>query len=195
MEVAPEHLLTQVELDEKYQQGEQDYCMYYSMCAALQYCSYDKSARDLHKKAPESLNKDFDAQLEKLMADMKEVAKFIGNPACFNVRAGKTNRRKTKPLSIESLVSRHTQFPTLVIPMGKDKSLSHAVTVVDELIFDSTQERALKLTKESLDWICGSRDGCESLDQVLRFQHQWGIILACICGLSARRCRAGVTCY
>ena len=49
------------------------------------------------------------------------------------------------------------------------------MTVVDNIIFDSTQKRALKLKKESLDWICGSRNGCESIDQAVRFIGSWGM--------------------
>ena len=51
-----------------------------------------------------------------------------------------------------------------------DGTLSHAVTVVDSVIFDSTQKRALRLQKTSLDWICGSKDGCAGLDVVAQFK-------------------------
>ena len=48
-------------------------------------------------------------------------------------------------------------YPLIVILVGNDGSMNHAVTVVDDLIFDSTQTYALKKTKESLDWICGAK--------------------------------------
>jgi hypothetical protein len=56
----------------------------------------------------------------------------------------------------------------LIIPLGRDKSLNHAVCVIDDLIFDSTQEFALKLKKKSLDWICGD-DGVLMIDGAIRF--------------------------
>ena len=43
----------------------------------------------------------------------------------------------------------------MVIPRGKDCSVSHTICVVDDLIFDSTLPRAMKLKKKSLDWVCG----------------------------------------
>ena len=48
-----------------------------------------------------------------------------------------------------------TIYPTFVIPIGNDGSTGHAICIVDDLIFDSTQENALILGREYLDWICG----------------------------------------
>ena len=62
-----------------------------------------------------------------------------------------------------------TIYPTLVIPSGNDGSTGHAVCVVDDLIFDSTQENALKLCRESLDWICW-KHGCKDIYYANRFQ-------------------------
>ena len=49
-----------------------------------------------------------------------------------------------------------------MIPKGKDAGVNHAVCVVDDLIFDSTQHFTLKLCHESFDWICGE-GGCEGI--------------------------------
>jgi hypothetical protein len=46
-----------------------------------------------------------------------------------------------------------------VIPKGKDKSVNHAMCAIDDLIFDSTQCLALKLTHSTLDWVCGEKEG------------------------------------
>jgi hypothetical protein len=37
----------------------------------------------------------------------------------------------------------------------QDRSTNHAIVVMDDLIFDFTQAYAIKLCRESLDWICG----------------------------------------
>jgi len=66
----------------------------------------------------------------------------------------KGKNKKTK-LFIETICTQLTPFPTVVIPLGKDGSISHAVCVVDDLIFDSTQRSALKLTHKSFHWISG----------------------------------------
>ena len=76
-------------------------------------------------------------------------------------------------MKIEDLLTNLTIFPTMVIPMGGDKSVGHAVCVVDDLIFDSTQKFALKLCKDSLDWICGE-DGCKEIYSAIRFHQKSG---------------------
>ena len=45
-------------------------------------------------------------------------------------------------------------YPTVVIPMGADGSISHAICVIDDLISDTTQAYALKCTRKSMGWIC-----------------------------------------
>lgn len=76
------------------------------------------------------------------------------------------------PFHVKELVECRTAYPTVVIPQGKDGSVGHAVTVVDDLIFDSTQKRALKLQRMSLDWICDG-DGCEKILIAYRFEKKW----------------------
>ena len=76
-------------------------------------------------------------------------------------------------MTINDLVNNKTQFPTVVIPMGKDESVGHAVCVVDDLIFDSAQKTALKLCKDSLDWIYGE-EGCKGIYSALRFHQRVG---------------------
>jgi hypothetical protein len=43
-----------------------------------------------------------------------------------------------------------------VIPLGGDGGIGHAITIVGDLIFDSTQTHALKLGKNTLDWCCAN---------------------------------------
>jgi hypothetical protein len=40
----------------------------------------------------------------------------------------------------------------VVIPLGGDGGIGHAITIVGDLIFGSTQSHHLKLGKKSLDW-------------------------------------------
>ena len=57
----------------------------------------------------------------------------------------------------------------VVVLRGMDNSISHAVTVIDDLVFDSTQEYALKLTMESLDFICLQFKGVGSIQEAYHF--------------------------
>jgi hypothetical protein len=98
---------------------------------------------------------------------MMEKAKSISGYVRFNERRTK---RLINWLLPDQLVELLTPYPTLVVPVGWDGSMSHAVTVVDDLIFDSTQTHAFKLTRQSIDWICGDC-GCRELAVAVRFQH------------------------
>ena len=62
-----------------------------------------------------------------------------------------------------------TIFPTIVVPEGRNDDDGHAITVVDDLIFDSTQKHALKLYRESLEWTCGFY-GIKDIYFAVRFQ-------------------------
>lgn len=55
------------------------------------------------------------------------------------------------------------------MPHGNDNSVDHAVCIIDDLIFNSTQAFAMKLKKESFDWICGDLGCNEEPFGVLRF--------------------------
>jgi hypothetical protein len=57
----------------------------------------------------------------------------------------------------------------VVIPLGGDGGIGHAITIVGDLIFDSTQSHALKLGKNSLDWCCANDRGFESIYMATRF--------------------------
>ena len=72
---------------------------------------------------------------------------------------------------MQELITNKTPFPTLVVPLGKDGSISHAITIVDDLFIDSTQKHALKLCAESFDWAVGNT--CIGIYRAIWFQHPW----------------------
>ena len=105
---------------------------------------------------------------------MREKAPRVGNCIVFNNK-GK-NRKKKKninKMSIDDLLNDKTEHPTIVIPLGNDRKVSHAFCVIDDLIFDSTQKFALKLCQDSIDWICGDC-GCMDIYVAVRFHEKYG---------------------
>jgi hypothetical protein len=76
-------------------------------------------------------------------------------------------------LSTVYIINKLSIYPTVIVLVGNDGSVNHAVTVVDDLIFDSTQAFAMKLTKESFDWICG-RLGMKEIGRTYRFNRSHG---------------------
>jgi hypothetical protein len=61
------------------------------------------------------------------------------------------------------------RWALLVIPLGGDGGIGHAITIVGDLIFDSTQSHALKLGKNSLDWCCANDRGFASIYMAIKF--------------------------
>ena len=71
----------------------------------------------------------------------------------YNIRTSKKKRH----LSLEDIFGNPTPYLNVVIPMGSDGSSSHAVVIIDDLIFDASLKFVLKLQSTSLDWSCRSK--------------------------------------
>jgi hypothetical protein len=164
-EKAPETLLVR-KVRIPYQQFDHDRCLPLGMASCLDYCGERAAARQLSNEASEFeiLTRDF--AIKRLKKSMLQFIPCIGDCTIFNVRNAK--KRSIRKLSIEDLITEKTRFPTVIIPLAKDGSFNHAVVVIDDIIFDSTQAFALKLCHESLDWICGDK-GIASIYIGLRF--------------------------
>jgi hypothetical protein len=61
------------------------------------------------------------------------------------------------------------RWALVVILLGGDGSIGHAITIIGDLIFDSTQSHALKLGNSSLDWCCANDLGFESIYMAIKF--------------------------
>ena len=48
-------------------------------------------------------------------------------------------------------VEKKTIYPTVVVPEGRNDNIGHAITVVDDLIFDSTQQHTLNFAENPLN--------------------------------------------
>jgi hypothetical protein len=108
------------------------------------------------------------AAVDKMKKLMKELVPCIGQGQILSKKPKVKKEADKHGISITELIDIKTRFPTLVIPLGKDGSTNHAIVVIDDLIFDSTQVYALKLCRDSLDWICGNR-GIASIDVAICF--------------------------
>ena len=121
-------------------------CVFSSLISALHYMN-DYKTRDLlsdhvgislcyHKMsvATESLNRDsFAAKL------MNQKGKY----QCFMLKDF-------------DIFQNRSMWPTLCILESSDGGISHAVTVVDNYIFDSSTYRAMEINRKNLDWCCGT---------------------------------------
>ena len=164
-EVSPKRLQVS-DVPIQYQQGEKPLCFGKSLASALYYIDLKEAAGNINSIASHFSNLALDEACKDLQKYMKEHVPIvgIGQPYNDNKWRSKSGHRKknVKKITIEDLLKIKIIYPNLVIPSGNDGSTGHAVCVVDDLIFDSTQENVLKLCRESLDWICGKK-GCKDI--------------------------------
>jgi hypothetical protein len=168
-EKAPEELLVS-KIKIKYPQHELDQCFLCGVASSLYYCGLTQASWRLCDTAHkfEWLTKTF--ALKELKNVMQEYAPCICVCEVYNVCR---KNKKIKKLSIQDLLESKTRFPTVVIPYGKDRSNNHTFVVVDDLIFGSTQTHAMKLGRESLNWIYGE-EGIASINIASRFNQSFG---------------------
>jgi len=155
---APVELLTDVPL--KYVQKEQEsLCLYYSLASVLHYLGWRRAARDVCKLGMDSQHLPGKDQVGTLLAHLQASVPQFGRTVKYNKA---TSSKGTRVLDLEDLIRNKTTRPLVLIPLACDGQVSHAVCIIDDLVFDSTQQRAMKLIMDSLHWSCG-RCGFESV--------------------------------
>ena len=160
----PSSMVTTVRV--AYQQGEKHKCLFLCLASALHYIGLTEEAENLADASISGEHKSPTDAIAALRTSMELFAPIVGRPTLFNT--GRTGRKK-KILSLDD-VYKYTPFPTVLIPIGSDGSVNHAVCVVDDLIFDSTLPYALKCLPQSMDWICAEKQhGFMAIKQALRF--------------------------
>jgi hypothetical protein len=168
-DLAPKWLQTTIPV--AYPQGDEDKCLFHCLASALHYMGLTGEAALLATFATESENLPTTRAIEALKAAMIECAPSIGRPHVFN--SSKKKRRNN--LTLKDVTSIQTEYPTVIIPLGTDGSVNHAICVVDDLIFDSTQRCAIKCKVESISWICDCGDkGVAGIREALRFKNPMG---------------------
>jgi len=139
----------------KYPQKDKPTCLYRGLASALYYLQFKNEAHQLaHQQiALEAEGMPLNMSVKILYEKLENILPSIGRVLKANHLS--TNRKWT--IELNDLFSDLSKYPTVILPLGSDGSINHAVCVVDDLIFDSTQSVAMKLCQESLDWICGNK--------------------------------------
>ena len=141
---APKALCTDVPM--LYQQGKKLYCLAYSLASALRYCELHDQAQWVAESADPTSKKEFDDQLNDLLAAMKNFVPLIGSATRYGVRTN-GHKREKRTLTWHDLFKTLTPYPTIVVPIrSSNGDYSHAFCVIDDLIFDSSTPFALIYT-------------------------------------------------
>ena len=180
-------LEVQTKVNAVYKQGKFDFCLVYALCNGLHYCGLKKEAQKMSLYAGELSVVDQEKALLMLCDKMKALVPLLGSCTKFNIRS-KSGKRSKKSLSLEELLTSRSPYPTLVIPLGKDGSVSHACCVVDDIVFDASSKQALKLETKTMDWICGAQ-GCADIYCALRFDRKEGLPGVKVAGCYQREMR------
>ena len=163
--------LLRPEIPIKFPQDDVKSCLCTSLASALAHMGHMKIADTLVAKMIPFIGVDAKSQwigLEKMLLEMKDEKIHI---AKLNFKRGGKRLPKHK-LAIEDLTVDHENSLDVhaAALIGTDGSESHAVAVVDGLIFDSSANCAMALSKSSLDWCCNCLRGYSKTGHVIRIK-------------------------
>ena len=153
----PVHLLTKVKV--KFNQGVAATCLYFSFASALQYLKDYSLANRVASGVLKHCHLAGKSQFDYLV-DL--VTKHSTNHKV------KKYLMKGRACGLDLLKDK-SKSPTVVVPLGCDGGVKHAVTVSGDLVFDSTQDMALILSNETLNWICSTESGYSRVYMAVRF--------------------------
>ncbi len=145
-------------------QGDRSTCVFNSMACALAYLGRKNAANALVNLALGTPNMTGKQVIEALSNAMIEYAPDIGR--------GEKWRKRSKKIMEYDPVKQTSPFPTLLQLMGNDGGVQHAVTTVDEWIFDSVEKHAIPLSHANLGRCCGTELGFARVFAAYRFERK-----------------------
>jgi hypothetical protein len=154
----PSNLVTQFPVH--YTQKNHDTCLFKSVASALHHLNKKQIASVVSSMATKYMYTPVDEQLNELGSIAQE-------KDCELLVTKWMTRKRVGKLDLKMETSH--RWALLVFPLGGDGGIGHAITIVGDLILDSTQSHALKLGKNSLDWCCANDRGFESIYMAIKF--------------------------
>ncbi len=143
-----------------YTQRNHDTCLFKSVASALHHLHKQQIASVISSMATKYMYTPVDDQLNILASVAQE-------RDCELLVTKWMTRKRVETLDLKTATSHH--WALVVIPLGGDGGIGHAITIVGDLIFDSTQTHALKLGKNTLDWCCANDHGFASIYMAIKF--------------------------
>ena len=133
-------LLTDIKV--AFPQKQRSMCLFSSMASALAYCKRKREATNLICRSNKGENLDLLTQIQEIQDFIES---YIPSVSVCKLYGVQTSRHKWQDLTLQDLCENITPYVTIVIPQMMNGSQNHAFCVVDDLIFDSTQVKAMKL--------------------------------------------------
>jgi hypothetical protein len=133
-----------------FQQKDLDTCAFSSLSSALFYMGFTEEALQLH-----SFGQDWTINNEKYVEKtLESIVQFIPKSSTFNYFRSRYTPHKIKNKYNIFEKVRENEIRLIVLIMS-DNTENHAVTVVNNFIFDANCTNALPLSLEGLDCCCG----------------------------------------
>jgi len=139
----------------KYPQGQLRTCMIGSLASCLYYMGTAEKKTGMAEKA-DAIMKDhgllsktekvFNSFFHIVNQNCKDLYKFLWN----------------KEFSFDQ-EEQLFDMPTMVVLVGRDNSMDHAITVYKDMIFDTSTENVLSRCRQTLDWCCPT--GFQKIDR------------------------------
>ena len=126
----------------QFQQGEQQYCMFYAYASALFYVGFKQLAHTIRDNAAKYATSGFDEQLKRIVDLMQKNVSWL--------QPHKFKREELDPLTNKS------HFPTVLVLTGTNGSVSHSVATVGKFLCDANLPEARVISKGVLDWCCST---------------------------------------
>ena len=121
-------------------------CVFSSLVSAMHYLN-DYKMRDMLSSY---------IQTSLCYRKMTAVSESRSRDAFASKLMNQKGKYKSSLMKNFDIFENQSMWPTLCILHSSDGGLSHAVTVVDTYIFDSTTYRAMVINRKNLDWCCGT---------------------------------------
>ena len=161
----------------KYQQVKTNKtCLYDSLSSAISYVHkhkkgdtiFSKIANEINQLGKGNENQPYEFQIKNVISKIKE---YNTSFAQVQHLVGNRKKRKKHITTLYDPLCKYTNTTnsmTILVPIGHDDVASHAVTIIDRLVFDSVLPHPLILSKESLDWCCNCEGGMKGIKHAVK---------------------------
>ena len=116
----------------------------------LFYCGFESASHWVWEQAEYWSTLAMDTALYYVRGFMEATVPVIGGVTIYMQR---TSNHKKRHLTIEEVIESPSPFPLLLVPEPKFGVVNNAICIVDDLVFDSITNKALRLCNETFLWI------------------------------------------
>ena len=131
----------------------QQLCFGYSTANVLDYIGYPDAATIVRSMAWLWSCLSYDQVINRLEAILQAYIPHISQPTVYGSPLTKKTKRK-REISVTNVITSRDRFPWLVIPTFPDGTSCHILWMIDDIIIDTSCDKAIKRILPAFDWLC-----------------------------------------